>query len=76
MEVFSSRNCGATIYSWLAVADPGFPAGGRGPQMRALFGENVCENERIGSHRGWRAPGTPPPQIRQWLCSDNQNALL
>ena len=20
--------------------------------MQALFGENVCENERIGSHRG------------------------
>ena len=33
---------------------------GRAPPMRALFGENVCENERIGSHRGWRAPGTPP----------------
>ena len=31
------------------------------PPMRVLFNENVCENERIGSHRGWRAPGTPPP---------------
>ena len=36
------------------------PLGGHGPPMRALFGVNVCENERIGSHRGWRAPGTPP----------------
>ena len=27
--------------------------GGRhGPPMRALFGENVCENERIGSRGG------------------------
>ena len=33
------------------VADPGFPVGGRGPSTRALFSENVCENERIGSHR-------------------------
>ena len=36
-------------------ADPGFPIGGvdpfcrgGGPLMWALFGENVCENERIG----------------------------
>ena len=41
------------------------PLGGRGPPTRALFGENVCQNKRIGSHRGWRAPGTSPPQIRQ-----------
>ena len=27
---------------------------------RVLFGENVCKNERIGSHRGWCVPGTPP----------------
>ena len=48
----------------IAVADPGFPVGGRvhplgggrGPPMRVLFGENVCENERIRSHRGGRAP--------------------
>ena len=53
----------------IAVADPGFPVGGGGvhplggvcgPPTWALFGENVCKNERIGSHRG-RAPGTPPP---------------
>ena len=50
-----------------AVADPGFPIGeawnhkgGCGPPTRALFGENVCKNERIGSRRGWRVPGTPP----------------
>ena len=50
----------------IAVADLGFPVGGRapvrgghGPLTWALFGENVCKNERIGSHRG-RAPGTPP----------------
>ena len=41
------------------VADPGFSVGGmnpfgrgRGPPMQGLFGENVCENERIGSHKG------------------------
>ena len=48
-----------------SVADPGFlvggvdPIGGRGPPMWALFGKNVCENERIGSRRGastWHAP--------------------
>ena len=40
-----------------SVADPGFPVGGRapirgehGPPTWALFGENVCKNERIGSH--------------------------
>ena len=33
----------------LAVADPGFPVGGRRPLMRALFGKNVCKNKRIGS---------------------------
>ena len=43
-------------------ADPGFPMEGCGPvlgehglPMWALFGENVCENERIGS-RGGHAP--------------------
>ena len=39
-------------YKCTSVADPGFPVGGRGPPTWALFGENVCENERIGSHRG------------------------
>ena len=49
------------------VADPGFPVGwrapiqGRGSPMWVLFGENVCENKRIGSHGG----ACPPPQIRQ-----------
>ena len=58
------------------MADPGFPVGGRcapmggrGPPMQVLFGENVCENKRIGSHRGWRVPGTPP-QIHQCISVD------
>ena len=48
------------------MADPGLPVGGvhplggRGPPTWALFSENVCKNERIGSHRGWHAPGMPP----------------
>ena len=54
------------------MADPGFPVGGCGPVRGhvdplggcgpptwALFGENVCENERIGPIGG-RAPGMPP----------------
>ena len=58
------------------VADPGFPIGGVhllggcGPLMWALFGENVCKNKRIGSHRGWHAPSTPP------LRSANVSILL
>ena len=52
---------------WYTGADPGFPVGGawthfgggggRGPLTWVLFSENVCENERIGSHGGGgRAP--------------------
>ena len=52
-----------------AVVDPGFPeggsrpVGGRRPLMQALFSENVCENERIGSRgRGVaRARPQDPP---------------
>ena len=36
------------------------PLGGHGPLTWALFGENVCKNKRIGSHRG-RVLGIPPP---------------
>ena len=49
----------------LTVADPGFPIGGvdpfgrHGPLMQVLFSKNVCQNERIGSHRGCM-PGMPP----------------
>ena len=42
-----------------AGVDPGFPVGGvdlfwggHGPQTQMLFSENVCENNRIGSHGG------------------------
>ena len=63
------------------VADPGFPFGGdTNPMgyccsMRVLFVENVCENERIGSHWGRRhalghAPGTPlDPPMNWWRLS-------
>ena len=45
----------------VTVSDPGFPVGGgRGPLTLALFGENVCKNERIGSHRGCVCPAHPP----------------
>ena len=39
------------------------PLGGHRPLMQALFGENVSENERIGSR--WGAPAAPP-WIPQW----------
>ena len=58
------------------VADPGFPGGGhgpvrgRGPPMQALFGKNVCKNERIGSHGGVRPtrPLDPPMLPTQVGC--------
>ena len=46
----------------LTGADPGFPMvsvthlGGHGPPMWVLFGENVSENERIGSRSGGHVP--------------------
>ena len=50
-----------------AVVDPGFPVGegvhplgGHGPLTWALFGENVCKNKRIGSHRGGMCWAHPP----------------
>ena len=43
-----------------AVADPGFPVGGRGLLRWLRFIKFVCQNERIGSLRGGRAPGAPP----------------
>ena len=52
--------------TFLPGLDPGFSVGGCGPILGgfwpptwALFSENVCENERIGSCRGgmcWHAP--------------------
>ena len=56
------------IIHMLTVADPGFPVGGRRPHWgrqplsQVLFGKNVCENERIGSHCGEVASGAP------WIC--------
>ena len=59
----------AKNYQLNAVADPGFPVGGHapirghGPLMWMLFGENVCKNERIGSHRGFPPRSTNEMQI-------------
>ena len=39
------------------------PSGERGPPTLALFGENVCKNERIGS-RGGACAGNFCMQIR------------
>ena len=44
-----------------SVADPGFPIeGGHQPLTWALFGNNVCENERIGSCWGGAHTGGTP----------------
>ena len=57
------------------MADPGFPVGGVDPLGGAwtltwvLYGKNVCENERIGSHSvggGGMNPARPlldPPML-------------
>ena len=49
------------------MVDPGFPIeggakplGGHQLLMQALFGENACENERIGSHWGGHVLAVPP----------------
>ena len=34
------------------MADPGIPVGGPRPPMWALFGKNICEDERTGSRMG------------------------
>ena len=60
------------------MADPGFPVGGgvhplggHGPLMWALFGENVCENERIGSRCGGGVcPACPPRSANDGRCLD------
>ena len=51
---------------------------GCGPPTQALFGENVCKNERIGSHRGGRAPGTPPldPPMEIYICDSKEDRLV
>ena len=56
-----------------AVADPGFPVGGRRPLTRTLFGENVCENERNGSCWGGGGAGGDP-WIRQ--CNVHSSVSL
>ena len=58
------------------MADPGFPVGGREPPTQALFSENVYKNERIGSYRGWRAPGTPPRSANDFSIFLHMDMLL
>ena len=62
--------------------DPGVdPLEGHGPPTQALFSENLCKNERVGSHRGvvcWAHPLDPPmlkvvkkmAQYVEWITYD------
>ena len=56
---------GSRIFRWGA---PTCWGGGRWPLTRMLFGQNICENERIGSGWGVRASGAPP-WIHHWFSS-------
>ena len=63
----------------IAGADPGFPVGARGPPTWALFGENVCKNERIGSrgrgvHRKFLY--VDPPMHCVWSTYDEADYIL
>ena len=64
-----------------AVADPGFPVWGRepirgcGPLTQALFGENVCENERIESHRGTCTGHAPPRSANEMHTSEATTSI-
>ena len=65
------------MYLSVPVADPGFPVSGGGggakpfgghqPPKRALFGENMCNNEKIGSRWGG-APLLDPPMSTYQVC--------
>ena len=45
------------------------PVGGHGPLTWVLFGKNICENERIGSHRGGVRRARPlDPPMQQMVC--------
>ena len=67
---FSSVNwCKIDVFTSNTVADPGFPVGGYQPLMWALFGKNICKNERIGSQ--WQIQDFPlggAPIYRSELC--------
>ena len=59
-----------------SVEDPGFPVGERGrqPRMQALFGENVCQNEKIGSCWGrglLRQHSLDPPLIDTFVIKES-----
>ena len=78
----SYRSHGSGISDWsktvtISGPDPGFSVGGGAwahfgggfwPPTWALFSENLCKNERIGSCRGGACAGTPP-QIRLCICT-------
>ena len=53
-----------------------FSLGGRRPPTQALFGENECKNERIGSCWGgrWRRP-LDPPMVRNFVQTITSSAV-
>ena len=54
--------------------------GGCGPPTQALFGEYVCENERIGYRRGGRVPESFVCRSTNYLgikfCTMHQHAQM
>ena len=61
--VISVVHHGLTSSSYLqfgAVADPGFPLGGRGPPRRLHYEILYVKTKESGPVGGGRAPGTPP----------------
>ena len=63
--------------------DPGFSVGGRGPILGgfwlptwALFSENVCENERIGSCRGRVLARHPQIRLCILMCLHNRHVPM
>ena len=56
ISVMRTKNC-THIHQWRIQDFPWGGGGGRRLPTQVLFGENVCENERIGSRCGG-APGS------------------
>ena len=66
------------------MADPGFPVGGCGPRTgggawtpeAGTFRKFVCQNERIWTLRGRRAPGTSPRSANALQEDTNKDIII